>query len=98
MKNIDLKICKQLERLDYPLDRLFDLNSDDLGKLINQSNKGNYLYNIIHSLPLLHLEENHFPIDRSLLQINLIIESQFNFDYKIHGNSQKYWIIIIFIV
>ncbi|EDR27184.1 U5 small nuclear ribonucleoprotein 200 kDa helicase, putative [Entamoeba dispar SAW760] len=88
-------ICKRLERVDFPFERLFDLTSVQLGELIRLPTKGNALYNIVHSFPLLNISTISQPINRTLLQIKVSLETMFNYDYRIHGTSLGYWIIVL---
>jgi len=65
-----------------------------LGDIIRFPKMGRPLYQCIHKLPRLHLEGHVQPITRAVLRVELIITPDFDFDEKVHGHAEPFWIIV----
>lgn len=52
------------------------------------------LHKYIHHFPRLDLSSHVQPITRSTLKVILTITPDFQWDEKIHGNSEAFWIFV----
>ncbi len=87
-------IIKKLERKDFPFERLYDLNSQEIGELIRYPAQGKPIYKLIHKFPKLDLSASVQPITRSMLRVDLTITPDFEWDAEFHGTAEGFWIIV----
>jgi pre-mRNA-splicing helicase BRR2 len=93
-KGIPEEIIKKLERKDYPFERLYDLNAQEIGELIMYPAQGKTIHRFVHQFPRLELSAHVQPVTRSTLKIELTLTPEFNFDEKIHQNAEPFWIFV----
>jgi pre-mRNA-splicing helicase BRR2 len=87
-------ITKKIEKKDFSWERLYDLNHTELGELIRQPKYGKMIHKLIHQFPRLDLASHIQPITRSTLKVSLTIAPDFQWDDKIHGTAQGFWIYV----
>eukprot|EP01116_Phalansterium_solitarium_P019909 TRINITY_DN5728_c0_g1_i2.p1 TRINITY_DN5728_c0_g1~~TRINITY_DN5728_c0_g1_i2.p1 ORF type:complete len:2045 (+),score=776.70 TRINITY_DN5728_c0_g1_i2:174-6308(+) len=87
-------ILKKIERKDFPMDRLYDLNAQEIGELINFPSMGKALFTHVHQFPKVDIEAVVQPMTRSMLKIELTITPDFKFEEKYHANAEPWWIIV----
>lgn len=87
-------ILKRLESGDLPFDRLYDLNSQELGQLINHKPMGKTLFTKIHQFPRFELSTSIHPITRSLLRVTLAIMPDFEWNESVHGTAEGFWVFV----
>eukprot|EP00039_Didymoeca_costata_P018603 m.334150 g.334150 ORF g.334150 m.334150 type:complete len:2153 (-) comp17301_c0_seq1:1767-8225(-) len=88
------QITKRVEKKDFSWERLYDLNHTELGELVRQPKFGKVLHKYIHQFPRLELSSHIQPITRSTLKVSLTISPDFQWDDKIHGSSEGFWIFV----
>jgi pre-mRNA-splicing helicase BRR2 len=88
------EIIKKLEKKEYTLDRLYDLNAQELGELVRFPSLGKSIFKTVHQFPKLDLNATVQPITRNLLRVELTIEADFEWDEKQHGKSLPFWILV----
>lgn len=88
-------ILVRLERRDYPWERMWDLNSQEIGELIRIPAKGKDVHRLVHMFPTLRLTAHVQPVTRSTLRVQLTITPDFNWSDKFHGSSLGFWIIVL---
>lgn len=93
-KDIPEDIIKKIERRDFPFERLYDLNAQELGDLINFPSMGKTIYRHIHQFPKLELVAHFQPVTRSILHVELTITPDFQFEEKYHQNAEPFWILV----
>nr|WJH19483.1 U5-200K [Euglena gracilis] len=93
-KGVPMDVIRKLERKDISWDRFYDLEPTDVGDLVRNQKHGKNLYKLIHQLPRLDLSAHVQPITRSLLRVELTITPDFQYDPKIHGASEAFWILV----
>ena len=91
-KNIPDAIIRKLERKEFSLDRLYDLNSQQIGELIHFPQQGKDMYRYIHQFPRLELSALVQPITRSMLRVELTLTPDFNWSEKYHGGAEGFWV------
>ena len=87
-KKIHEEVVKKIEKKNLPFERLYDLNHNEIGELIRMPKQGKTIHKFIHQFPKLELSVHIQPITRSTLRVELTITSDFQWEEKIHGNSE----------
>ncbi|CAO3589811.1 unnamed protein product [Absidia cylindrospora] len=93
-KGMPQDLIRRLERKEFPWDRYFDLNPQELGELAGQPKAGRILHKFIHQFPKLDIQAHVQPITRSLLKMELTITPDFQWDEKVHGAAEAFWILV----
>jgi len=73
---------------------LYDLNSQEIGELINYAPMGKNIYKHVHQFPKLELTAHVQPITRSVLRVELTITPDFQFEEKYHGLAEPFWVLV----
>lgn len=93
-KTMPQDIIRRLERKEFPWERYFDLNPQELGELLGQPKLGRTLHKYVHQFPKLDLQAHVQPVTRSLLKVELTISPDFQWDEKVHGIAEAFWIMV----
>jgi len=93
-KGIPSDIIKRIEGKDFPWERFYDLEAHAIGELIRFPKMGRQIHKVVHQLPRLDLQGHVQPITRSVLRVELILTPDFQFDEKVHGYAEPFWIIV----
>lgn len=93
-KKIPQDVVKVLDNKNLTFDRLYDLDSHQLGELIKMPKMGKPLHKFIRQVPKIELQAMVVPITRSTLKLELSITPEFQWDERVHGNSEGFWIFI----
>lgn len=93
-RSIPEAILKKLERKDFPFERLYDLNSQEIGELIRYPQQGKPIYRLVHKFPRLDLSATVQPITRSLLRVDLTLSPDFEWDPEFHGFAEGFWVVV----
>ncbi|MFH4977102.1 hypothetical protein AB6A40_003811 [Gnathostoma spinigerum] len=93
-KKIPAEIVKSIDKKNYAFERLYDLDQHKLGELVKMPKMGKPLYKFIRQLPKLDMTTLIQPITRSTLRIELKITPDFQWDERVHGSAEGFWIFI----
>ncbi|KAK4337016.1 hypothetical protein RND71_044196 [Anisodus tanguticus] len=93
-KKIPEDVIRKLEKKNFPFEKLFDVGPIEIGELLRMPKLGKTIYKYVHQLPKLEISAHIQPITRSILKIDLKIIPDFQWDEKVHGNSEGFWIIV----
>ncbi|KAL3514908.1 hypothetical protein ACH5RR_027625 [Cinchona calisaya] len=88
------EILTKLEKKDLAWERYYDLSSQEIGELIRFPKMGRTLHKFIHQFPKLNLAAHVQPITRSVLRVELTITPDFQWDDKVHGFVEPFWVIV----
>uniref|UniRef100_A0A8C1M6N6 BRR2 homolog n=1 Tax=Cyprinus carpio TaxID=7962 RepID=A0A8C1M6N6_CYPCA len=88
------EVIKKIEKKNFPFERLYDLNHNEIGELIRMPKMGKTIHKYVHQFPKLDLAVHLQPITRSTLKVELTITPDFQWDDKIHGSSEAFWILV----
>ncbi|KAK3540085.1 hypothetical protein QTP70_025649, partial [Hemibagrus guttatus] len=88
------EVIKKIEKKSFPFERLYDLNHNEIGELIRMPKIGKTIHKYVHQFPKLDLAVHLQPITRSTLKVELTITPDFQWDEKIHGSSEAFWILV----
>ncbi|PON75800.1 hypothetical protein PanWU01x14_040600 [Parasponia andersonii] len=87
-------ILLKLEKKDLDWERYYDLSSQELGELIRAPKMGRTLHKFIHQFPRLNLAAHVQPITSTVLRVELTITPDFQWEDKVHGYVQPFWVIV----
>lgn len=93
-KKIPMEVIKRIEKKEFPWERYYDLGATEIGELVHMPKMGKTLYKFVHQLPKMELATHIQPITRSTLSVELVITPDFQWDEKVHGNSEAMWIFV----
>ncbi|EPQ30981.1 uncharacterized protein PFL1_01170 [Pseudozyma flocculosa PF-1] len=93
-KGVPADLVRRLERKEYPWNRLRDLEPNEIGELIGIPKAGRLVHRLVHQFPRLELQAFFQPLTRSLLHVQLTITPDFQWDERVHGGAQKFWILV----
>ncbi|KAG8221998.1 hypothetical protein J437_LFUL003378 [Ladona fulva] len=88
------EIVKKIEKKNFPWERLYDLGPSEIGELIRVPKLGKTIHKYVHQFPKLELSTHIQPITRSTLRVELTITPDFQWDEKLHGASEAFWILV----
>ncbi|XP_039281589.1 putative U5 small nuclear ribonucleoprotein 200 kDa helicase [Nilaparvata lugens] len=88
------EIVKKIEKKNFPWERLYDLGPNEIGELIRVPKLGKTIHKYVHQFPKLELSTHIQPITRSTLRVELTITPDFQWDEKLHGASEAFWIMV----
>uniref|UniRef100_A0A8U7P132 U5 small nuclear ribonucleoprotein 200 kDa helicase n=1 Tax=Corvus moneduloides TaxID=1196302 RepID=A0A8U7P132_CORMO len=92
-KKLPEEVVKKIEKKNFPFERLYDLNHNEIG-LIRMPKMGKTIHKYVHLFPKLELSVHLQPITRSTLKVELTITPDFQWDEKVHGSSEAFWILV----
>jgi len=87
-KKIPEEVVRKIEKKNFPWERFYDLNPHEIGELVRMPKSGKTIHKYIHQLPKLELSVHVQPITRSTLRVELTITPDFQWDDKVHGQSE----------
>lgn len=93
-KKMPEEIVKKIEKKNFPWERLYDLEPNEIGELVRVPKLGKMIHKFVHQFPKLELSTHIQPITRSTLRVELTITPDFQWDEKVHGQSEGFWILI----
>jgi len=93
-KGIPNDILTKIEKKDLAWDRYYDLSAQEIGELIRFPKMGKSIHKFVHQFPKLDLSAHVQPITRTVLKVELTITPDFQWDEKIHGYVEPFWIIV----
>ncbi|XP_069475191.1 U5 small nuclear ribonucleoprotein 200 kDa helicase [Ambystoma mexicanum] len=88
------EVVKKIEKKNFPFERLYDLNHNEIGELIRMPKMGKTIHKYVHLFPKLDLAVHLQPITRSTLKVELTVTPDFQWDEKVHGSSEAFWILV----
>ncbi|KAL4189933.1 hypothetical protein AMTRI_Chr08g209540 [Amborella trichopoda] len=93
-KGIPNDILMKIEKKDLAWERYYDLSSQEIGELVRFPKMGITLHKLIHQFPKLNLAANVQPITHTVLRVELSITPDFQWDEKVHGYVEPFWVIV----
>jgi pre-mRNA-splicing helicase BRR2 len=93
-RGIPEDIIKKIEKKDFAWERLYDLPPEGIGELIAFPKMGRTVHKYVHQFPRLDLSAHVQPITRAVLRIDLTITPDFQWNAKVHGTAETFWVFI----
>ncbi|CAF0874013.1 unnamed protein product, partial [Didymodactylos carnosus] len=91
---ISNKIIHKIEQKNIAWERFYDLEAHEIGELIGEPKVDKIIYKYIHHIPKLELTVHVLPITRQTLKVELKIIPDFQWNDKLHGMSEAFWIFV----
>ncbi|KAL0808656.1 hypothetical protein ABMA28_013091 [Loxostege sticticalis] len=88
------EVIKKLEKKNFPWEKLYELGPNEIGELVRAPKLGKMIHKHVHQFPKLELATHIQPITRSTLRVELTVTPDFQWDEKIHGQSEAFWILV----
>eukprot|EP00096_Caligus_rogercresseyi_P012340 TRINITY_DN5132_c0_g1_i1.p1 TRINITY_DN5132_c0_g1~~TRINITY_DN5132_c0_g1_i1.p1 ORF type:complete len:1550 (-),score=525.80 TRINITY_DN5132_c0_g1_i1:223-4416(-) len=93
-RKIPLEVVKKIEKKNFSFDRFYDIGPNEIGELLRMPKLGKTIHKYIHQFPKIDLLSHIQPVTRSTLSIELTLTPDFQWDEKIHGHSEGFWIFV----
>ncbi|GIY38375.1 u5 small nuclear ribonucleoprotein 200 kDa helicase [Caerostris extrusa] len=93
-KKIPEEVVKKIEKKNFPWERLYDLGPNEIGELLRMPKLGKTVHKYVHQFPKLELSAHIQPVTRATLRVELTITPDFQWDEKVHGSSEAFWILV----
>ena len=93
-KGIPEDIIKKIEKKDFPWERFYDLQPQEIGELVRFPKMGKMIYRFVHQFPRLDLSAHVQPITRTVLRVELTITPDFEFEPKVHGTAEPFHVLV----
>lgn len=87
-------IIRNLRNKNPSMEHLRDLSAAELGDLVHNAGAGKMLYKLISRFPYLIIDAEIFPITSNVIRMHAVIEPDFTWDERYHGNAQYFWITV----
>lgn len=99
---VSTDLLKRLEKKEFPWERMYDLNPQELGELVRNPKAGKLLYRLVHQFPKLEMQAHVQPITRTMLKMELTITPDFIYDSSFSENKspihnpggETFWIFV----
>jgi len=93
-KGIPEDIIKKIEKKDFPWERFYDLQPQEIGELVRFPKMGKLIHRYVHQFPRLDLSAHIQPITRTVLRVELTLTPDFQFEPKVHGNAEAFHVLV----
>jgi pre-mRNA-splicing helicase BRR2 len=93
-KGLAEDILRKVEKKDFAWERYYDLSSAEIGELIRFPKMGKTIHKLVHQFPKLDLSAYVQPITRSCLMVELTITPDFQWDARVHGRAEPFWVFV----
>lgn len=88
-------ICRKLEKIStIGWERYGELSAQDLGELVKMPKMGKTLFKFVHMLPRVKVEASVYPLSRSVLRFEVLLQRDFEFNEAVHGGQLLFWVLI----
>lgn len=94
-KKIPDEVVRKIEKKNFAFERLYDLGANEIGELIRAPKMGKLIHKYVHQFPRLELTTHVQPITRQTLKVELTITPDFQWDEKVHGHAEAFWIQVL---
>lgn len=87
-------VLRNIRAKNPSMEQLRDFSAGELGDLVHNSGAGKSLYRLIGRFPYLEIDAEIFPITSNVIRMHVILEPDFIWDDRYHGNAQFFWITV----
>ncbi|EPS38085.1 hypothetical protein H072_8181 [Dactylellina haptotyla CBS 200.50] len=71
---------------------LQDMEPLEIGDLVHNKKVGYDIKRIVNNFPIISVDVETAPLNRDVLKVRLLITPEFEWNDRLHGNSESYWI------
>jgi pre-mRNA-splicing helicase BRR2 len=93
-KKMPEEVIRKIEKRNLVWDTFYDMEPHEIGELVRAPKMGKTVFRFIHQIPKLDLSVHVLPITRSTVKVELTITPDFEWDEKVHGHAEAFWILI----
>ncbi len=93
-KKIPSDVVAKIEKKNFSFENFYHLGPNEIGELIRMPKLGKAIHRYINQFPKLELATHIQPVTRATLSIELTIQADFQWDDKVHGNSEGFWLMV----
>lgn len=87
-------VVRNIRSKNPTIEYLRDLSAPELGDFVHNAGAGKVLYRLISRFPYLDLDAEIFPITSNVIRMHVVIDPDFTWDERYHGNAQYFWITV----
>lgn len=91
---LSMEILSKLTARRCKLDMLRDMTANDIGHLISHVRMGPVVKACVNQFPTLSMSASIQPITRTVLKVNLTINADFDWNERVHGFGEPFWVWI----
>ncbi|KYQ96787.1 DEAD/DEAH box helicase [Tieghemostelium lacteum] len=94
LRGLSMESLKKIEERDFSPEDIREMSIDELASVLGNTTIAKTAKKTAHYFPKLYIDIDIQPITSTILKINLHIEPDFQWNDKIHGDAQPFWIWI----
>lgn len=87
-------VLRNIRNKNLSMALLREMNAAELGDLVHNSSYGGKLYKLLGRFPTILIDSEIFPITSSVMRVHTVLEADFVWDEKYHGNAQIFWLSV----
>ena len=87
-RKIPEEAIRKIEKRFFAWEMFYDLGHNEIGEMLRMPKLGKVIHRYVHQFPRLELKVHLQPITRGTLKVELTITPDFQWDSKIHGQSE----------
>lgn len=87
-------VLKNIRAKNPSIETLRDLSAPELGDLVHNASSGKTLYRLLSRFPYIGIDSEIFPITSNVVRMHVVLEPDFVWDERYHGNAQFFWITV----
>ncbi|KAL6068513.1 activating signal cointegrator 1 complex subunit [Balamuthia mandrillaris] len=91
-KVLSPEVLFKLQAKRLTIDRLYDMEPREIGALVSFPKMGPVIKRLVRQFPTLDLDVSVQPITRTILRTNVVITPDFDWNDRIHGTVEPWWI------
>ena len=95
-RRIPEEAIRKIEKRFFAWECFYDLGHNEIGEMLRMPKLGKVIHRYVHQFPRLELKVHLQPITRGTLKVELTITPDFQWEDKLHGQSEvEIWILRI---
>lgn len=87
-------VLKNIRAKNPDIASLRDLSAPELGDLVHNGSVGKTLYRLLGRFPYMEIDAEIFPITSNVVRMHVVLEPDFVWDDRYHGNVQFFWVTV----
>ena len=94
--NIDSKVIRKIEQQEHlTWDHFLYMTKNQINNIVKNEENSKMVFDYIKNFPRFEFNLSAQPISRNLIEIEILLKKNFDWNYKIHGGSQFLWIFVL---
>jgi pre-mRNA-splicing helicase BRR2 len=92
---INEKILRRIENQEHlTWEHLYNMRVQQISSIIKVESRAKTVFKFIHQFPRFELNAFVQPITRSCIQVELSVKPTFEWDNRVHGGAEPFWILV----